>query len=216
MNLAQEAYALLLPDIDDRREFSVSYSGHFSSYNANVRYTKDRMHFNLSTKWKDISPEIQIGLLQSLMLKAFKAKGSTMNIDLYNIFMKKLSSTAPKYEQEPLLVGSFQRVNEKYFAGMVEMPNLVFGEPSLRKLGSYAYATDTVTISPVLKDDDVLLDYVVYHELLHKKLKYSVSNGRHRHHTTEFRTKEKEFENAHELDRRLSNLARKKRFLGIF
>jgi hypothetical protein len=216
MDLAQEAFSQLYPGIESSREMTVSYSAKFSSYNASVRYTRDRMHFSLSRKWKDVSPEIQIGLLQSLMLKAFKAKGTTMNIDLYNIFMKKLASTAPKTEHEPMLIESFIRVNDKYFGGLLEMPNLVFGELSFRKLGSYAFATDTVTISPALKVDEELLDYVVYHELLHKKLKYAVNNGRHRHHTREFREQERAFDNASDVERRLGRLSRKRRFLGFF
>ena len=68
---------------------------------------------------------------------------------------------------------------------------------------------------------DELIDYVMYHEVLHKKLKFErkVAGLRTRHHTREFKLLEKRFQNAEELERRLSSLvqhSRRKRFFGLF
>ena len=129
----------------------------------------------MSKKWKTISKEIQIGLIQSLSLKIFKEKKKTTNIELYNIFMKKIHIAAPKIKFDPTLEKSFHKVNEKYFYGLIEKPNLVWGDFSLRKLGSYEYGSDTITISKVLQNQGFLIDYIMYHELLHKKHKFKIT-----------------------------------------
>jgi predicted metal-dependent hydrolase len=216
MSLALQAYTLLFPERVPSHDFSIKYSRKFSDYNANVRFTRERMEFHMSRKWKEVSHEIQIGLLQSLMLKVTREKRASMNIDLYNIFLKKVHMAAPKTLQEPSLLQSFHRVNNRYFDGAIDPPNLVYGTDSTRKLGSYQYGSDTISLSNILRDRAELIDYVMYHELLHKKLKFSVKNGRSRHHTAEFRRQEQQFDNADELERELSRLIRGKKLFRWF
>ena len=174
------------------------------------------MDFSLSRKWKGVGRDIRIGLIQALILKVTGDKIQTLNIDLYNIFLKKVHIAAPKTRIDPMLMESFLRINEKYFNSLMEMPNLVFGRDSVRKLGSYEYGSDTVQISRILKDYDDLIDYVMYHELLHKKFKYHTKNGRSFHHTRDFREAEKRYENHKFLERKLNKLTAKKRFFRIF
>jgi len=216
MSLSKQAYKGLYPEKEPTHNFKIKYSGKFSSYNANVHYSSSMMEFRLSREWKSISQDIKIGLLQTLMLKVFNEKKQTVEIDLYNIFLKKVHVTAPKVRIEPLLAESFHRVNEKYFNGFMEIPNLVFGRNSLRKLGSYEYGSDTVSISRVLIGKDELIDYVMYHELLHKKFKYNVKNNRNYHHTREFRDAEKLFINHELMEQKLKRLLRRKKFFRLF
>jgi hypothetical protein len=185
-------------DLIQNRRVKLTYSGHFSNYNANVRYTKMYIEFNLSTLWKNIDEDIQIGLIESLVVRMFKIKGiNTSNMKLYESFMKGLSKYAKSSEHDPELEESFNRVNEKFFNGMMEKPNLVFASESFRKLGSYAYSTNTINISTIFKglsaEELKFLDYVMYHELLHKKHTFNVKNGRHQDHTTIFKNDEKKF-----------------------
>ena len=78
------------------------------------------------------------------------------------------------------------RVNEKYFYGMILVPNLKWGNKSLSQLGTYDYGTDTITVSRILEKESILLDYVMYHEILHKKIKFKEKNGRSIHHSKEW------------------------------
>ena len=64
------------------------------------------------------------------------------------------------------------------------------------------YATDTVTLSKALAHDLELVDYVMYHELLHKKHKFTSKNGKSRHHTKEFRIAEKRYPNQELMEKR--------------
>ena len=215
MDVVKEAFKGIYPSKNLRYEAEINYSGQFKGYNANARLFSNKIVFNLSKNWRFVSDDIKIGLLQELMLKLFRDKTQTLNIELYNIFMKKIPGFVPKTKSHPVLENSFNRVNEKYFFGLIEKPNLVIGN-ALQKLGSYEFGTDTVMISKVLLNDERLLDYIMYHELLHKKQKFSSNK---RHHTKEFRAKEKEFDNAEELENALNKLVRRakiKRGFGLF
>jgi len=139
--------------------YSIKYSAKFKPYRANVKLRENNIQFNLSKKWKTVSKEIQIGLIQELLLKILKnrlkpSKTITQNIELHNIFMKKIHIAAPKTDINPVLEKSFDRVNERYFYNLLEKTNLKWGYPSLSKLGSYEYGTDTIMISKVLESTD--------------------------------------------------------------
>ena len=209
MTLAEKSFKELFPEKEFNFETKIKYSGKVNPYNANVHYNSRSIQFNLSREWKKISEDIRIGLIQSLLLKIFKEKGNTINIDLYNKFMKNIHIAIPKDKSHPILEESFNRVNEKYFNGLVEKPNLVLGSDSVTKLGSYEFGSHTITLSNVLLSNENLLDYVMYHEMLHKKHKFQHKNGRNYHHTSEFLKKEKDFENSLELEKELKMLPRK-------
>lgn len=211
MNLAELAFKEIFPEKNlFDYELNIKYHNKFKPYNANVKYLDNKIQFNLSKKWKTVSKEIQMGLIEELLLKIFKKKRKTTNIDLYNIFMKNLHISIPKINTDAVLETSFDRVNEKYFFGLVEKPNMVWGNYSLRKLGHYEYGSDTISISRIFKNSDSdVLDYIMYHEMLHKKHKFENKNGRNYHHTSEFRKKEKEFENSRLIEDNISRFIRK-------
>lgn len=210
MGMAEDAFKGLWPDKDLSYQFSIKHSGKFKGYNANIRLCGNKIEFSLSKRWRAISRDIKVGLLQGLMARLFKEKKSTPNIDLYHIFMKKVHIAVPKTKTDPLLERSFDRVNDYFFSGMIEKPNLKWNN-SARKLGSYDYGSDTITISSSLKDaDNEMLDYVMYHEILHKKYKFSSKGGRLHYHTKEFKSSEKAFPNSSMIEQKLRSLKPKK------
>lgn len=193
MKLAEQAFNDLFPEKDlENYQLKIKYTDKFKPYNANVRYSRNSFQFNLSKKWRKVSKEIQMGLIQGLMVKIFKENKKTTNIDLYNSFMKNLHISIPKTNIDPILEQSFNKINDKYFFGLIEKPNLTWHN-SIRRLGSYEYGSDTISMSKVLENDENLLDYVMYHEILHKKHKFHSKNGRTHHHTREFKEMEKKF-----------------------
>jgi hypothetical protein len=92
---------------------------------------------------------------------------------------------------------AFERVNTTYFEGQLERPHLRWNRTrTRRKYGHYDEARDTVMISQTLDAAGVpeyVIDFVVYHELLHKTLGTPVVEGRRRSHTSAFRTAERAF-----------------------
>ena len=135
--LIKEAFQQLYPDKEAKYNFSLKYSRKFKPYNANVKLYGNRLKFNLSREWRRISKEIQIGLIQELMTKILKDRRKTINMELYNLFMKNVHLAVPKTKTDKILEESFDRVNEAYFNGMLDKPNLKWGNASTSKLGSY-------------------------------------------------------------------------------
>ena len=212
-SLIIEAFQQLYPEKELRYSVSLKYSRKFKPYNANVKRYGNNLIFNLSRDWKKISKEIQIGLIQELMAKILNDRKKTMNIELYNLFMKNVHVAVPKTKTDEILEESFNRINEIYFNGMLDKPNLQWGSDSTSKLGSYEYGSDAITISSIFKNaNQQLLDYVMYHEMLHKKFKFESRNERNIHHSNEFKKMEAKFENKDLIEKEISKLARKHRF----
>ncbi|MBI2548406.1 SprT-like domain-containing protein [Candidatus Woesearchaeota archaeon] len=210
MNLLEQAYIQLFPESQFPYEASIIYSGKFVGYNANLKLypRKNILEIAMSKQWQEIDIEITLGLIQVLLVKLFKKKRTTINMELYHLFMKHAHLAAPRIDAPPELVASFHRVNDKYFSGMMDQPNLIWGKESSRKLGSYDYGRDTITMSSLLQNvRQEVLDYIMYHELLHKKHKFAVKNGRSYHHTRIFKTDEQRFENAQAIEKELERFS---------
>ena len=80
------------------------------------------------------------------------------------------------------LAASFERVNREYFGSALARPRLTWSRTFTgRKFGHYDPIRDTVMISATLDREDLpeyALDFVVYHELLHKQLGINWRQGR--------------------------------------
>ncbi len=213
--LIKSAFSEMYPEKALDAEAKIKYSRAFKGYNAKVKYTKTSMEFRLSYSWKEVSDEIKTGLLQSLFNKMFNTRIETINIDLYDIFIKKIPQLSPKTKSDPILEESFERVNMEYFHDMMISPNLEFGGDNFHTLGTYDHGTDTIMISNVLVKDQILLDYVMYHEMLHKKFKYKNTGKRTIHHSRQFREEEKKY-NYPDVEDKLRQFLRKEKFKSRF
>jgi len=95
------------------------------------------------------------------------------------------------------LAASFDRVHAAYCNGSMSRPHLVWSRTfAARKFGHYDHAHDTVMVNMVLDRKTVpefTVDFIVYHELLHKQLGITWQSNRMAAHTPEFREKEREF-----------------------
>jgi len=107
----------------------------------------------------------------------------------------------------------FERVNNAYFDGQLDRPRLVWNKTlTERKMGHYNAHTDTLMLSITLDAIPApryVIDYVMYHELLHKKFGVSVVNGRRYAHTPEFRAAEEKFARHDEAEAYLAQMRRK-------
>jgi hypothetical protein len=98
-------------------------------------------------------------------------------------------------------------VNETYFQGRVDV-RIGWGSAPARKrtrrrrrsfsraLATYYYNTQTIKVSPVLDAENVpsyVLQWIVYHELLHHVLPIKKVGSRHLYHSRQFRALERAF-----------------------
>ncbi|MEM2121121.1 MAG: hypothetical protein QXU20_00470 [Candidatus Woesearchaeota archaeon] len=175
---------------------------------------KKTVTFVLSKKWEDINLMIKKGLVQSLMARLLSKKlglkpKTTTSVSVYNNFLKSMHLSINKTKTESKLEESFNRVNKKYFNELIEKPNLRFGRESYRVLAHYNLQTDTITVSNIFREaDDDILDFLIYHELLHKIIKFN-GNFKRFYHTRKFGKKEKEFENYDIINKKLNNYVKK-------
>jgi hypothetical protein len=109
------------------------------------------------------------------------------------------------------LAESFTRVNTRFFGGLMPRPRLTWSRAFTgRKFGHYDYVRDTVMLSATLDQSGVeqfVVDFVMYHELLHKHLGVRVMEGRRYAHTPEFRAAERAFPRHPEAEAVLERLA---------
>jgi hypothetical protein len=114
------------------------------------------------------------------------------------------------------LKAAFRRVNQRYFKNQMVPPRLSWGQRlSRRKLGHYQPATDTIQVSRTLDNPDVpryVVDFVVYHELLHKQIGIQVNGGRRYSHTPAFKQAERRFQRFQEAQDFLNGLGKNMEF----
>lgn len=218
MNLIEEAYRRLFPEEPFSFETKLEYNCRLDEFNANIRFNQRVIAVNLNLQWKDIDNEIKIGLIQNLLLRALKRKlRSSPNIELYHNFIKQVHLLAPRIESDPCLKESFQRVNSNFFFDQLALPNLIWGQKSFRKLASYNFHNDTITVSTIFQGErNEIIDYLMYHELLHKAQQFKHRNGRSFFHTREFRAAEKEYPDYFKLEQELKAIIRSKRRKNSF
>ncbi|HEV7645592.1 MAG TPA: SprT-like domain-containing protein [Pyrinomonadaceae bacterium] len=91
----------------------------------------------------------------------------------------------------------FGQLNEHYFGNALPKPVLTWSQTKTRRiLGHHDATHDTVVISKSLDNQNVpayVVEYILYHELLHIKHPIEVINGRQRKHSPAFKRDEKKF-----------------------
>lgn len=108
----------------------------------------------------------------------------------------------------------FDALNRRYFHGALPRPNLGWSPQFVSRLGSYYSETDLILLNARLDDARVpplLVEYILYHEMLHKKHGYRIVGGRRQYHTRQFRQDERRFDGYEEAQRLCESFARGRR-----
>ncbi len=217
MNLIQESFLRLFPEKPFIYEAEMEYNRRLGDFNANINFHRNKITLHLNLQWKDIDDEIKIGLIQHLLLKIFKARAKTQNIQLYTNFVKNIPILTPKTKGDPILEESFHYINQQFFSNQIEMPNLTWGQSSFRKLACYNFHNDTITVSTLFQDAPKhILGYLMYHELLHKHHQFKHTGNRHSYHSREFREAEQKYPNFSTIDKEINTIIRQKRRRPLF
>jgi predicted metal-dependent hydrolase len=108
---------------------------------------------------------------------------------------RKLISTArgKMYNLEAI----FEDLNTRFFYGLLARPEIAWSRDRSRtRLGHYDPARNTIVVSRVLDDPRVphyVVEYIVYHEMLHLRHPVKLCGSRRSIHSLEFQAEEKLF-----------------------
>jgi len=212
MNLLQASYQRLFPEQEFPYQTYIEYNRRLADFNANIRLHHNILSLHLNLQWKDIDEEIKIGLVQRLLLRVLKKKGHTPNIDLYHNFVRNIPALMPKTKNDNVLESSFARLNQQFFQKQLEQPNLGWGTDSFRKLASYNFHNDTITVSTLLASARAeILDFIMYHEMLHKHHKFKHRKGRSSFHSREFKEAEQAYPDYQKIEKEIAALIHRKK-----
>lgn len=107
----------------------------------------------------------------------------------------------------------FEILNRRYFRGKLAKPVLTWSaRKTYRILGHHDATHQTVVVSKSLDSEDVpryVIEYILYHEMLHIHHPTVHHNGRRYNHTPAFRADERKFEYFHEAERWIERNVRK-------
>ncbi len=133
-------------------------------------------------------------------------------VNILNLnFMDKKEGSKPKnkptagvYQD---LIKTVQQVQSIWFPQMEDLPSVVWLKHfSTRKLAHYAKNRDEIAFSLIFDSPDAppdIMNYLAYHELLHRQVGSKVVNGRRYHHTGEFKNQEQLFPNWRDIEDRI-------------
>jgi hypothetical protein len=104
----------------------------------------------------------------------------------------------------------FKKINLEYFNGDLPQPRLIWSSRrSVRRLGYYHAEIHTIAINKKLDakaTSRLLVEYVLFHEMLHQNIGIKTSNGRRYAHTSLFKNEEKKFKGYKEAENLIKNL----------
>ena len=156
--------------------------------------------------------ETQRALAFILVAKLLRKKVPPLAAQIYHSFVKSREMQAKAVENKrangrKIITSSkgeiydldeiFARLNQKYFRNSIEKPTLSWSaRKTYRILGHHDSTHETIIISKSLDDAKVpnyVVEFVVFHEMLHIYHPTTHRDGRRYNHTPQFRRDEKKF-----------------------
>ncbi len=188
---------------------SLVYNRRFTRFNANIRVGGRGIEIGMHEEWRDIDDSIKLGLIEHLLRKVYRRVEMTPSVLLYKNFVKTISSFAVVEEQDVVLKASFDRNNILFFEGGLECPNLKWGQESTRRLAHYNFQSHTIVMSTAFCSAPAeMLDFIMYHEMLHIVHKFHVRGVRDVSHSAAFRADERKFPRFEMLEKEIERYVR--------
>lgn len=199
---------------------------------SRIRLREGILHVRISDLLREAPTEFHESLALILVGKLLRKRIPATAEEIYRSFIKgseirEKSAAMRRARGRKILSGSkgavydlddiFTLLNDVYFDGKLPKPVLSWSaQKTFRILGHHDSAHRTIVISRSLDEKSVprfVVEYVVYHEMLHVKHPTVHHNGRRYNHTPVFRRDEEEFaffreaeewieQNAHALKRK--------------
>ena len=210
-------------------EFNVTFYP-FAGLNHTIRIRNQRVYVRVSDILRDAPQAVHRALAHILVGKLFKQRPPVEHETLYREYAYQpqilhASDLARQRRGRKQLNGSvgrtydldciFVRLNRLYFENALPKPILSWSARRTKRiLGHHDAVHDAIIISRSLdlkSVPDYVVEYVMYHEMLHVKHKLRVVNGRRIFHPPAFRAEEKQFAHYDEAIKWLEYSARRNR-----
>lgn len=200
--------------------------------NNKIQLRDDVIHVKISDILHEAPNEIHQALAEILVKKLYRKRVSAKTLEIYRNYVKQNAVREKSLESRrtrgrKVLNGSqgenydlneiFDLLNQIYFQNSISKPQLTWSaNNTYRILGHHDATHQTIVVSKSLDDLRVprfVVEYVVYHEMLHIKHPTRYENGRRYNHTPAFRRDERDFAfftDAEDwIERNASNLKKK-------
>jgi len=184
----------------------------FTSLNTTIRLREGRLHVNLSDLLEAAPESVHKAIAHILLAKLYRKPIVRSHSDRYR---RHVSSEAVSRQAEQIrqtrgrkriltskghhydLDEIFERLNFRFFHGLMGRPVLTWSEHHARRLlGHYDAAHNTIMVSRIFDRVDVPLcaiEYLLYHEMLHLKHPVRMKGTRRCVHSREFQADERLF-----------------------
>lgn len=198
----------------------------YAGLSSTIRLRNGLIYARVSDVMEDSPPAVLFALAMILVAKLYRRKPGAEYEKAYRDYAAsaevmaaaeavrktrgyKLTSS-PKgkfYDLEQV----FDCLNRKYFEGRLSRPVLSWSLAKTRRiLGHHDHVHDTIIVSKTLDSADIprlVLDYVLYHEMLHIKHPPRLSGTRTIYHGREFKEDEQKFEDLQKALKWLDRIA---------
>jgi predicted metal-dependent hydrolase len=205
--------------------------------NHTIRVREGRVYVRVGEICRDMPLSAQRALAYVLVSKLYRRRAPKELRELYSDYIKtehirERATESKRTRGRKIVSGTegeaydldkiFDRLNIKHFDGKLPKPVLTWSaRKTYRVLGHHDATHDTVVISRSLDSRDTprfVVEYVLFHEMLHIHHPTVHHNGRRYNHTAVFRRDEEKFEHYERAEewiernvRKLQRNARKKR-----
>lgn len=180
--------------------------------NSRIRLRDGVLHVKISDILRESPIDFHEALAEILLKKLFRKKVPANVLQTYRNYvnqpeMRDKSIETRRARGRKVLKGTqgnvydlseiFDLLNQIYFQNELPKPTLTWSaKKTYRILGHHDSTHETVAVSLSLDDKSVpryVVEYVVYHEMLHIKHPTKYLNGRRYNHTPSFKRDEQEF-----------------------
>ncbi|HTK36872.1 MAG TPA: SprT-like domain-containing protein [Pyrinomonadaceae bacterium] len=208
-------------------EIDVSYYP-YVGINHTIRVRNGQVFVRLAEICHDMPLSAHRGLAYILVAKLFRKKVPVVARDAYSDYIKTAEirdrATETKRTRGRKIITSskgdaydldeiFDSLNRRYFRDALPKPVLTWSaRKTYRILGHHDATHDTVVVSKSLDDASVpafVVEYIVFHEMLHIAHPTKHVNGRRYNHTPAFRRDERKFQYFEEAERWIERSVRR-------
>lgn len=198
----------------------------YANVNSTIRLREGRLVVRLSDLLRDAPPAVLEALALILISKLYRLRVPAGSRACYRRFLhrrqmrRRLRLVRQTRSRKPAhaprgqvynLERIFRRLNRGYFQGLLAMPVLRWSRHRSRTmLGHFDSAHNTIMISRRLDSPRLpryVIEYLIYHEMLHLKYPVEYCNGRRRVHSRLFRLDERRFLHYEQARRALKELS---------